>query len=114
MTFSLLFVRLARARRAVIFTRRLIPVTSPLVATVIARRDARGPQSGSTDVLSADNVLCEKKNRFLVTFCRSAKSYPPLAAEALALKPKTHHTFSRKSVNTKSSAPKKQNPSRAT
>src|ERR1700760_4953888 len=39
--------------------------------------------ASSTDVLSADNTPCEKPNRFLVTFCRSAKSYPPLAAEAL-------------------------------
>jgi hypothetical protein len=37
-------------------------------------------------VLSADSVLCEKNNRFLVTFCRSAKSYPLLGAEAFDLK----------------------------
>jgi hypothetical protein len=37
-------------------------------------------------VLSADSIPCEKKNRFLVTFCRSAKSYPLLGAEAFALK----------------------------
>jgi hypothetical protein len=46
----------------------------------------RASAASSTDVLSADSVLCEKKNRFLVTFCRSAKSYPLLGAEALALK----------------------------
>ena len=46
----------------------------------------RASAASSTDVLSADSVLCEKKNRFLVTFCRSAKSYPPLAAEAFDLK----------------------------
>jgi hypothetical protein len=40
--------------------------------------------ASSTDVLSADNTPCEKKKRFLVTFCRSTKSYPPLAAEAFA------------------------------
>src|ERR1700753_3174145 len=85
-TLMLTLARLARARRAVIFTRRFLPVALRLCTTVIARRDARGPQSGSTDVLSADNTPCEKTNRFLVTFCRSAKSYPLLAAEALALK----------------------------
>jgi len=46
----------------------------------------RASAASSTDVLSADSTHCEKKNRFLVTFCRSAKSYPPLAAEAFALK----------------------------
>jgi len=45
----------------------------------------RASAASSTDVLSADSVLGEKNNRFLVTFCRSAKSYPPLAAEAFAL-----------------------------
>jgi hypothetical protein len=46
----------------------------------------RASASSSTDVLFADSVLCEKKERFLVTFCRLAKSYPLLGAEALALK----------------------------
>jgi hypothetical protein len=46
----------------------------------------RASAASSTDVLSADSVLCEKNNRFLVTFCRSAKSYPLLGAEAFDLK----------------------------
>jgi hypothetical protein len=32
-------------------------------------------------VLSADNVHCEKKRRFLVTFCRPTKSYPLAAGQ---------------------------------
>src|ERR1700759_5190301 len=42
--------------------------------------------TSSTDVLFADNAVCEKEKRFLVTFCRLAKSYPLLGAEALALR----------------------------
>ena len=62
----------------------LIPVTCKLVRGH-TRAGMRASAASSTDVLSADSVLGEKNNRFLVTFCRSAKSYPPLAAEALAL-----------------------------
>jgi len=47
---------------------------------VHARRDARVRVS-STDVLFADSVHGEKRNRFLVTFCRSAKSYPLAAGQ---------------------------------
>src|ERR1700759_2968071 len=43
----------------------------------------------STDVLFADSVHGEKRKRFLVTFCRLAKSYPLLGAEALAPKKTT-------------------------
>jgi hypothetical protein len=46
----------------------------------------RASATSSTDVLFADSVLCEKRKRFLVTFCRLAKSYPLLGAEAFALK----------------------------
>jgi hypothetical protein len=46
----------------------------------------RASATSSTDVLFADSVVCEKKERFLVTFCRLAKSYPLLGAEAFALK----------------------------
>ena len=66
-------------------TRLFRPVPCKLVRGY-TRAGMRASAASSTDVLSADNVLCEKNNRFLVTFCRSAKSYPPLAAEALALK----------------------------
>jgi hypothetical protein len=45
----------------------------------------RASATSSTDVLFADSVVCEKTKRFLVTFCRLAKSYPLLGAEALAL-----------------------------
>src|ERR1700743_1123650 len=45
----------------------------------------RAPAISSTDVLFADSTQCEKNKRFLVTFCRLAKSYPLLGAEALAL-----------------------------
>jgi hypothetical protein len=41
----------------------------------------RASAASSTDVLSADSVLWEKENRFLVTFCRSAKSYPLAAGQ---------------------------------
>ena len=53
----------------------------------------RASAASSTDVLSADSVLCEKKNRFLVTFCRSAKSYPLLGAEAFDLEKKLDSSF---------------------
>ena len=66
-------------------TRLLIPVSFKLLRGH-TRAGMRASAASSTDVLSADSVLGEKNNRFLVTFCRSAKSYPPLAAEALALK----------------------------
>jgi hypothetical protein len=46
----------------------------------------RASATSSTDVLFADSVVCEKKERFLVTFCRLAKSYPLLGAEAFALR----------------------------
>jgi hypothetical protein len=46
----------------------------------------RASASSSTDVLYADSVHWEKTKRFLVTFCRLAKSYPLLGAEALARK----------------------------
>src|ERR1700753_2432662 len=46
----------------------------------------RASAISSTDVLFADSVHCEKNKRFLVTFCRLAKSYPLLGAEAFALK----------------------------
>jgi hypothetical protein len=49
----------------------------------------RASATSSTDVLFADSVLCEKRKRFLVTFCRLAKSYPLLGAEALALNEKS-------------------------
>jgi hypothetical protein len=45
----------------------------------------RASATSSTDVLFADSVVCEKRKRFLVTFCRLAKSYPLLGAEAFAL-----------------------------
>ena len=46
----------------------------------------RASATSSTDVLFADSVLCEKRKRFLVTFCRLAKSYPLLGAEAFDLR----------------------------
>jgi hypothetical protein len=48
----------------------------------------RASATSSTDVLFADSVVCEKRKRFLVTFCSLAKSYPLLGAEAFALKKK--------------------------
>jgi hypothetical protein len=45
----------------------------------------RASATSSTDVLFADSVVCEKEKRFLVTFCRLAKSYPLLGAEAFDL-----------------------------
>jgi hypothetical protein len=48
----------------------------------------RASATSSTDVLFADSVLCEKRKRFLVTFCRLAKSYPLLGAEAFDLEKK--------------------------
>src|SRR6201990_781348 len=50
------------------------------------RAGMRASAVSSTDVLSADNTQWEKRKRFLVTFCRLAKSYPLLGAEALSLK----------------------------
>src|ERR1700759_5675367 len=84
----LTLLRLAYARRAVIFTRRFYRDAQACRDGDRAQGCARSAAS-STDVLSADNIPCEKPNRFLVTFCRSAKSYPPLAAEALDLKKHT-------------------------
>ena len=66
-------------------TRLFRPVAFKLVRGH-TRAGMRASAASSTDVLSADSTLGEKKNRFLVTFCRSAKSYPLLGAEALALK----------------------------
>jgi len=43
-------------------------------------QDARVRVS-STDVLFADSVHWEKRERFLVTFCRLAKSYPLAAGQ---------------------------------
>jgi hypothetical protein len=53
----------------------------------------RASATSSTDVLFADNVVCEKRKRFLVTFCRLAKSYPLLGAEAFALKKTLDSSF---------------------
>jgi hypothetical protein len=52
---------------------------------VIARRDARGSRTDQGCPI-ANRDLGEKNKRFLVTFCRLAKSYPLLAAEAFASK----------------------------
>src|SRR6202012_5924992 len=50
------------------------------------RAGMRASAISSTDVLFTDSTQCEKNKRFLVTFCRLAKSYPLLGAEALALR----------------------------
>jgi hypothetical protein len=56
-------------------SRSLIPVALSLLRRW-SRAGMRASAASSTDVLSADSVLGEKKKRFLVTFCRLAKSYP--------------------------------------
>ena len=52
------------------------------------------------------------KNRFLVTFCRSAKSYPPLAAEALALRQHHHNTRRKPHSGDRKPKPKNNPPKR--
>jgi hypothetical protein len=48
-------------------------------------QEARGSRTDQGCPI-ANRGLGEKRKRFLVTFCRLAKSYPLLAAEAFALK----------------------------
>src|SRR5262249_28093432 len=61
-------------------SRLFISVTLKLLRGLL-RAGMRASAASSTDVLFADSVLWEKKNRFLVTFCRSAKSYPLAAGQ---------------------------------
>ena len=61
-------------------SRLFIPVTVNLLRGLL-RAGMRASAAGSTDVLSADNVLWEKKERFLVPFWRLPKRYPLAAGQ---------------------------------